>query len=296
MSSPFEIDYWKNVQERWSKSVDDANHGLADASVTAREQLISFVPAERIVVSGTRGAGKSVIYNAFLGPNGKRYKKEESKRVEGRRVKIRRLGNKVRANWAVLPGQRDSRTRLKAVGRIFTQGRYPVGVIHVVNWGFAEVWDRDARPGILNRAVSAGKSPDLAGVCEYLRTVQELEDFELTSDLLKDSWAGRTDEVWFIIAVTKCDLYWPQIAQVQEYYIPGDDPELDSPFAKDLRLLIKQLKFPKFAVLPISCVSDPFDFSGALWAGSGKFNDNWSAALIRNMLDTIGKFDARNEA
>jgi hypothetical protein len=292
MSNLFEVDYWKSRHDLWSKSVDDANAGLADTSVTAREQLISLVSADRIAVTGTRGAGKSVIYKAFLGLNGERYRKtEESKRVEGRRVKIKGPGTKVRANWAVLPGQRDSRPRQKAVERIFMNGNYPVGVIHVVNWGFAEVWDRGGRPGILKKAVRAGMSPDLAGVCEYLRTVQELEDFERTSDLLKDAWTGRTDEVWFIIAVTKCDLYWPQITQVQEYYIPGDDPRFDTPFTKELRLLIEQLKFPKFAVLPISCVSDPFDFSSALWAGSGKFNNNWSAALIRNMLNTIGQFD-----
>jgi hypothetical protein len=293
MANPFEVDYWKSVHDLWSKSVDDADAGRADTSVTAREQLISLVPADRIAVTGMRGAGKSVIYKAFLGQNGKRYRKtEKSKRVEGRRVKIKIPGTKVRANWAVLPGDRDSRPRQKALERIFMNGNYPVGVIHVVNWGFAEVWDRGGRPGILKKAVSAGMSPDVAGVCKYLRTVQEFEDFERTSGLLKDAWVGRTDEVWFIIAVAKCDLYWPQIAQVEEYYIPGNDPALNSRFANELRSLIEQLKFPKFAVLPISCVSDPFDFSGELWSGSKKFDDNWSTALINNMLDIIGKFDA----
>jgi hypothetical protein len=291
MSNPIEVDYWKSARDQWSKSVNDANKGLSDTSARAREQLVPLVPANRIAVTGTRGAGKSVIYKAFLGLNGERYKKtEESKRVEGRRVKIKIPGTKVRANWSVLPGQRDSHPRIKAVERIFMHGNYPAGVIHVVNWGFTEVWDRGARPGILKKAVNAGCTPDLAGVSKYLRTVQEMEDFKRTSTLLKDAWTGRTDEVWLIIAVAKCDLYWPQIAKVQDYYIPGDDPTLDEPFAKELRLLVEQLKFPKFAVLPISCVSDPFDFNDALWTGSGNFNDNWSVALISNMLDTIGKF------
>ena len=79
-----------------------------------------------------------------------------------------------------------------------------------------------------------------------------MEYFERTSDILKASWAGRADEVWLIIAVTKCDLDWPHIAQVQEYYVPGDNPGLDGAFAKRLRLLMEQLKFPSLPRCPLA--------------------------------------------
>jgi hypothetical protein len=289
MSNPVAAEYWKSIGDDWSRSVTAADRGDADISVSAREKL-SMLPVERIVVTGMRGAGKSVIYKALVGLAGEKYRKtQKSKRVEGRKIKITRNGGTFRAKVFVLPGQRDVKPRTRTVERLFKHGNYPLGVIHVVNWGFDEVWEEDARPQILASAGEPGRSADLRGVCKYLRT-QELEDFMRTSHLLRTAWTGHTDEIWFVIAVTKCDLYWRQIEDVREYYIPGDDPASDSYFAKELRLLIEQLEFPKFAVLPVSCVSDPFEFVGRIRADSGEFSENWRAALINRLLSRLGDF------
>jgi hypothetical protein len=291
MSNPVAFEYWRSIQDGWSQSVEEANDGHANRSVTVKERR-SVLSAERIVVTGMRGAGKSVIYKALVGLIDERYRKtSESKRVEGHKVRIAKDRTKIRAKISVLPGQRDSPPRCREVERVFKHGNYPVGVVHVVCWGFDEVWDHDARPGILRSAANRRKPADLGGVSAYLRTTQELEDFTRTIRLLKDAWEGRTDEIWFIIAVTKCDLYWDQIWDVGKYYIPGSAPDVDSPFGKELRSLMADLEFPKFAVLPVSCVSDPFDFSGGLRADSGKFEDNWRVALISRLVNKIGEFN-----
>lgn len=294
MTNPVEDDYWGNVRDAWSRAVADANGGLANRSVTARQEHLPRLGTERIAVTGMRGAGKSVIYKALVGQTGEQYRKtRESKRVERGRIKIAGAGARLRAKVSVLPGQRGSGPRRKELERLFSHGNYPLGVIHVVNWGFEEVWDLDGRSQILKTLDRLGKPGSLSGVCEHLRTTQELEDFTRTSRLLKEAWAGMTDEIWLIIAVTKCDLYWDHIDEVGKYYIPGDDPDNDSTFSAALRLLIEQLDLPKFAVLPVSCVSDPFDFVGRLRADSGKFNDEWRAALTSNLLNTIGGFNER---
>jgi len=292
MANPVEDDYWGNVRDAWSQAVADANGGFANRSVTARQEHLPRFGTERIAVTGMRGAGKSVIYKALVGQTGEHYTKtRESKRVERGRIKIAGAGARLRAKVSVLPGQRNSKPRQRELERLFRHGNYPLGVIHVANWGFEEVWDPDGRSQILKTLDRLGKPRNLSGVCEHLRTTQELEDFIRTSRFLKEAWAGMTDEIWLIIAVAKCDLYWDQIDDVGKYYIPGVDPDNDSPFAAALRLLIEQLDLPKFAVLPVSCVSDPFEFVGRLRAGSGKFNDEWRTALTSNLLNTIGGFN-----
>ena len=293
MGNPDVAEYWKRIEEGWSDSVAAANEGSVEESFAARRLRNPFRRARGpIFITGMSGTGKSVMYKMLQGLIGERYKKtHESEDVERGRVGIAKDGSRIRAKIYVLPGQRDSQPRLDAVDRFFKYGNYPVGVVHVVDWGLAEVWDSGARQELLRKLAIRSKPRSLTEVGEYLRTTQELDDFKRTSRLLKDAWADRTDEIWFIVAVAKCDLYWPQITDVGKYYIPDNNPKADSFFGKEVRALIEQLQFPKFAVLPISCVSDPFDFSTEIRTAASDFDNNWRAALISRMLKTIGGFN-----
>ena len=293
MNSPDLDGYWRRVERTWSDSVTAANGGLADKSFTTKRLRASLRRSTGpVVVTGMSGAGKTVIFKMLQGLIGSRYKKtEKSEDTEHRKIKIANIGNSVRARVYVLPGDPYSGQRQRWVGRLFKHGNYPAGVVHVVNWGMAEMWDHGGRQEVLNTLHGRNGPTNLSSVRDEIRTNLELGDFRRTSNLLKSAWNERGDEVWLVIAVTKCDLYWPQISDVRRYYVPGANPAHDTDFARLTRTLLEQVQYPKFAVLPISCVSDPFDFSDGIYAASGNFDNNWRAALIGRMLKTIGEFN-----
>lgn len=293
MNDPDVVEFWRDVEKQWADSVAAADSGRANGRFTTRRLRVSLRRSRGpVVITGMSGAGKSVICKMLQGLVGRNYKKtEQSEDVEKRRVKISKSGKTLRAKLYVLPGDRDSQRRQEWVERLFKHGSYPAGVVHVVDWGMAEIWDSGGRQELLNTLSDQNRPSDLAGVRDYLRTIRELEDFRRTSRLLKNAWADRGDEVWLVIAVTKCDLYWPQISDVCRYYIPGRKPASDTPFARELRALIDEVQLAKLAILPISCVSDPFGFSGEIRAVSGNFDKSWRASLIDRMLMTIGDFN-----
>jgi hypothetical protein len=293
MSSPDLDKYWEKVERTWSDSVAAADNGIADRSFTTKRVRRPWGRSiGPIVVTGMSGAGKTVISRMLQGLVDSRYKKtEKSEDTERRKVKIASGGNSVRARIYVLPGDTYSTERPRWVGRLFKHGNYPTGVVHVVDWGMAEMWDPGGRQEVLNTLQERNQQTNLASVRDEIRTNLELADFRRTSNLLKSAWADKGDEVWLVIAVTKCDLYWPQISDARKYYVPGANPADDSDFARLARTLLEQVQYPKFAVLPISCVSDPFGFSDEIYTASGSFNDNWRAALISRMLRTIGEFN-----
>jgi hypothetical protein len=287
-ADPTTADYWTSVTQRWSEAISAAISGRVSETVNLRQQLIQILATGRIVATGMRGAGKSAIYAALAD---KPYKRGESKKVERHRVKVTRGGITFRARFAILPGDRSSRPRRAGIARIFEDENYPLGVIHVVSWGLAEVWDPGGRQQILKFLRFKRKSENLEGVRERLRT-QELEDFRRTCDLLEIAWSGKGDEVWLIIAVTKCDLYWDNIDDARQYYIPGDDPDSDSPFAAKLRTLANDVGLPRLAVLPVSSREDPFIFTDKIRVQPAKRKENWRAALLSQFRNTMGEFGA----
>ena len=289
--NPVAADYWLHVKDRWSESVTAANDQLIDGSTDLHQQRIQFIQATvPIAVTGMRGAGKSVIYDALVGRIGERYQSKESKKVERHRVKIAQASSKIRARLAVVPGQ-ASRPRNAALSRMFLDGHYTHGVVHVVNWGFPRVWDEDACGQILKWLRFRGRSTDLGGIREKLLT-EELDDFQRTCRLMKSAWMGKAAEFWLIIAVTKCDLYWPSVEAAGKYYIPGSDPNSDSPFAKELRSLIEHVERPRLAVLPVSCLSESYEFNGQFLAEPGHLDNKWRAALLSQLRNTLGEFNA----
>jgi hypothetical protein len=68
-------EYWERVEQRWAASMEAARTGRIDDSAQLRRQRMTFfpLPSVPIAVTGVRGAGKSVIYDALAGRIGKSY-------------------------------------------------------------------------------------------------------------------------------------------------------------------------------------------------------------------------------
>ena len=179
-------------------------------------------------------------------------------------MKTGQRGQRRRSTVSVVPGQ-VSYDQGQAFTNMFLNGNRPMGVIHVVSWGYDWVWGQAERQAILQYLRGTGTEPDLASVRAENRK-GELKFFRDTCDLIRQAWSSRPAGRWLIVAVTKADLYWPMIDQARNYYLPDSNQNGESEFRSILRSLVADLQeggIKHLAVLPISSLSKPFDFSEA---------------------------------
>jgi predicted AAA+ superfamily ATPase len=65
-------EYWEKVTKYWTESIDAARAGELDESAQLRRRRLPLpMPFATIAVTGIRGCGKSVIYDALTGRIGK---------------------------------------------------------------------------------------------------------------------------------------------------------------------------------------------------------------------------------
>jgi hypothetical protein len=116
---------------------------------------------------------------------------------------------------SVLPGQDDS-PRLQGLDEIFL-GKHGVdGVIHVVSNGFIEERSAVARDSII-------KESNLQTVEQFqqYQIKKELEDLDKTCEIIRQSIHKHQKPKWLLVAVTKVDLFYDKLGEVNEYYSPN---------------------------------------------------------------------------
>lgn len=289
-------DYWEAVRTRWSRSTVLANVDYA-ASVpnhfkVARNLNIFAPPRIPLAVTGMRGAGKTTLHKALRGrlTIGQSEDRLESPKKEAEVILARTPSGKRRFQLVVIPGQKDSLPGQRAVNAHFKGGRFPLGVIHVVSWGYSKIWDAEsARSEIDALPVTAGES-HIDRVRKYNLEL-ELGDFRLTRELLQDCWQDRNPAVWLIIAVAKVDLFRGDLSEAGRYYLPASNPNHDSEFAKELRGFVNFLGeglMRRLAVLPVSSLPERYAHGNSAIESSGDFD--LSSRLAVNLSNTIGDF------
>jgi hypothetical protein len=268
-----------------------------------------------VVITGTRGAGKSVIYRAITGQTGHNYfHTEHTDHVDSFRAKTRFGGKGRRSDFVIIPGQLEQITgdyafsaerREQTIRNIFSGKHKPKGVIHVVSWGYDWVWKQSSRRALSRDLLTVEGELNL-GKLRKQNQSRELAYFREVCSLLKGAWAQRPPGIWLIIAIAKCDLYWPDIDKARRYYLPdGTDSDSSYPFRAGLSELVSTLGIgglSRLAILPVSSAQTPFDFSKStndfdfpieIFASSSELKENESRALLNNFQATIGEFNAK---
>jgi hypothetical protein len=299
--------YWHDIERRWTASMDAARDNDVDNSAQIhrlRDRRIvlprSYAP---IAITGIRGAGKSVVYDAITGrvndsaPYPFRGHDED---IDISRAKTGEH-HKRRSKVFIIPGQLPAAEQEQAFNQMFRYGHKPRGIIHVVSWGYDWIWGDSNRRAWCEFQEATNKKVDLAQLLLENRR-EELAYFRIICDELNSAWAKRPPGVWLIIAVTKCDLFWSQIDDAKDYYLPDGKSDKARPFRSRLSKLVSSLHeggLSQLAVLPVSSVRTPFDFSESTSfefkseiAVKPSENIN-SEALINKLQKTIGDFNAK---
>jgi hypothetical protein len=188
-----------------------------------------------ILVSGAPGAGKNMLCDSWsTAQRGSPDPTEMSEDREDRNFLVTRsrafwFPKKVKITLSVVPGQ-GRRPRAKAFEDRLTGSRTTQGAIHVVCWGYNQIWEMGDDSALVRYALAAapeGASASEEVAAEQLRRIREellereLKDLSDTLRRLEASWkrnpSGGTRR-WLVIALTKCDLFWSQVDEAMDHY------------------------------------------------------------------------------
>ena len=295
---------WEQVEARWAAAVEAVRAESTDDAARLRRRRLTFFPLRSvpIAITGVRGAGKSVIYDALADRIGGSYvPRGRSEELEIHEVKTGQRGQRRRSTVNIVPGQ-VSYNRGQAFTNMFLNGNRPMGVIHVVTWGYDWIWGQAERQAILQYLRGRGTEPDLASLLFENRKA-ELKFFRDTCDLIRQAWSSRPPGRWLIVAVAKADLYWPAIDQARNYYLPDSNQNGESEFRVILRSLVADLHeggIKHLAVLPVSSMSKPFDFSESTHfdfhttiTAKSVLGERQRQALVSALQQTVGEFNEK---
>lgn len=227
------------------------DHRQEILSTWERISAALFGKKRSVIFTGMPGVGKTVLFDHL---SGKAYNQGyqpplTSTVVEAGRMRTR----KERVRISVIPGQ-EAANRLVALNELFLGKRAVNGVVHVVANGFITLRGSTAKQVL----VEEGK---LTTIDQYRahQLRQELQDLDATCQIVRQSLLKHRKPTWMLIAVSKADLYYESIAQVESYYSPsGTGPVVDR-----LRKLQDQVGRDNFSwdAAPVSAWLEDFEWN-----------------------------------
>jgi len=229
-----------------------------------------------VAVTGTGGAGKTALADFLSDRTGIHYiAPRTSHKAEARDVRA--------GGWPVrlitVPGQ-EGPAQNDAVDRLFDK-RHPLrptlhGVIHVVANGYLSLRHDEVEATFVHQGLKT--------LAEFrkVRLKQERDDLERLCHYIGDCHRRHNGRLrWLIVAVSKADLYLPDIGEVRSAYMDGE-------FGKRLDSLKAQLGSHKFGwtALPVCARFEPFKYNGD--TASSEMSDDVRALYARHFLNALG--------
>lgn len=252
--------YRHEIQKYWTHMLVALNKGEPD-----------------VVVTGTAGAGKSVLMSTYHGEANQLDWREPGISVK---TEVKPIGI---GEWTkivhVVPGQ-DTFEKTEALDRAFSRTKDLKGVIHVVDWGYTTLRDPAVRAAMVNSGIKT--IDDLRA----FSLKKELEEFKDVCSQIRRSVALKRGPKWLVIAVNKADLYLDRLDQAQAYY----HLDLQSDFNKiltDLRLSLGKDNL-KCVAIPVCSFPSKFEWAGTT-ARPQTDSVEQQRAFMRHFIDEVAK-------
>ena len=253
--------YRHDIHKQWVKMLISLSKGSPD-----------------ILVTGTSGAGKSVLMSHYHGEANQLswVVPGSSKSTEIKPITI--------GDWTkivhVLPGQNGfEKVSALDVGLGKTNGLG--GVIHVVDWGYTAIRDAAVRSQLAD-VESVKTIEDLR-----LRNLGlELNEFKYICDNIKRSFVAGRGPKWLVIAVNKVDLYMSELAEAQRYYSSNE--------VSDFRKILSELLMDvgrhnlKCLVLPVCSMPSSYEWNGQIKKPQLDSVED-QRAYMRRFVDEVGQ-------
>jgi hypothetical protein len=287
------LSFWGDVRARWDEAAAAADQAISNPRVRLKPmfRFSLYRPKVPIAVTGHRGTGKTLMYDAIMGKVGTNYVPPgKSQDAEPHRVILNARSGRTRCEVIVVPGQL-SHERDDALDSLTTDGAFPTGLVHVTCFGHNTVWSASDR-AIVGGELALGARGLNRDVVRWRNLDQEALEFEDLCNRLRGAWHRKTG-VWLILAVAKCDLYWSRIDEARDYYLPGS---ADSRFAAALRGLVGHVgeaNFAGLAVLPLSCYPEAHEFDPTLRKSRPELDQRQATVLVDRFRTVIGDFCGR---
>jgi hypothetical protein len=277
---------WDEARDVWGTVAATVEHH--------RQWMIPSLRARRlwlrranvpVVVTGLAGTGKTVLRDALLGRSGGLdYRTERSADWERDRVLFRAKAASARVGLLVVPGQ-DSTERERAIEAAAGGRNAPVGWVHVVSWGYHEIWRGEVDKGLAELDWEPGRSGNDTVRAYFLQ--REIDDFRDVCDLIKRP-AVQDRLEWLVIAVAKCDLFWDRLDEARDHYLPsaagpvtGFHDELNGLTAGDRRVP------PQIMVVPFSGSPQSHRYHETLPPTPARLDDVQARALRNGFYDVL---------
>lgn len=181
------------------------------ASVWERIDATLFGRKKNIAFTGMAGVGKTVLFDHLSGKAYMPGYTPPPKSESAERGKI--AAQKKRLRVSVIPGQ-PAFPRMEELDKLFRGKKAVDGVVHVAASGFIDLRNAAAESAL----VEAGVNTIAAFRKSQLQ--RELDDLNDTCEIIRQAIYKHRKPAWMLIAVTKADLYYGEVAEVERYYSP----------------------------------------------------------------------------
>jgi energy-coupling factor transporter ATP-binding protein EcfA2 len=208
-----------------------------------------------VAITGASGAGKTELFRYLTGKN---IPNKMSLNSDEGRQKFKNQNKSL--SLLTVPGQ-PSRERKELMDYLFGDEAKLDGIIHVCSHGFNEVWSENQMHFLLGL-----KDKSLNGI-RNKNLINEYGDFKEIIEKITDKMLKTSKELhpkWFLILVSKADLYWNTVSSTRSYYHPLDTSS-NNKFKSALSNFISQFAERtgiKVIVLPIALTEQSYVLKG----------------------------------